>query len=544
MRGGKTEYSKMSDADGGAIVTGEEEKPPPTFMDSCNAMTFTGPLNILLICVPIACVSYYGGFPDPITFIFSLLGLAPLAERLGFVTEQLALHTNETIGGLLNATFGNLTELIVAITALNRGLYRLVQLSLLGSVLSNMLLVLGTAFFCGGLYHKTQSFGTISSQMNATLLMLSTMGVLFPTVLTMSGEESSLGQLGFSRATSLILFLIYFAFIYFQLVSHKFLYEERPSPDVDPDDAVDDAVESGKSKQSKKRDVEEGGRTSAVESSLAATTAAAMAASSTVISPRSHPMGTPNEEEVDAATHPHGAPFAGKRPSLTKQVSDRSYSSRGSSFSSSDGDISPPIGILGGGVPSRPTTPKTILEAEKETSDEDGDDGDDDDDDDEEEDLLGFWNAMFWLGVMTVLIAVLSDAISGTIQDAADSAGISGIFIAAIVLPIVGNAAEHAGAVMFAMKGKLDLSLGVAIGSSTQIALCVLPLIVLIGWALDKDMDLNFGAYEGASLLLSVVSVTFAIKDGHSNWLLGATLIAAYFVISVGFWAHKNDKLD
>ena len=123
---------------------------------------------------------YYTDTPDWITFTLALLGLAPLAERLGFVTEQLAIHTNETIGGLLNATFGNLTELIVALTALNRGLYRLVQLSLLGSVLSNMLLVLGCAFFFGGLLHKTQKFGTISSQMNATLLMLSTNGRAFP----------------------------------------------------------------------------------------------------------------------------------------------------------------------------------------------------------------------------------------------------------------------------------------------------------------------------------------------------------------------------
>jgi Ca2+:H+ antiporter len=162
----------------------------------------------------------------------------------------------------------------------------------------------------------------------------------------------------------------------------------------------------------------------------------------------------------------------------------------------------------------------------------------------EEEDELGFYNALFWLGAITVLIALLSDAISASIQDAADSAGISGVFISAIILPIVGNAAEHAGAVMFAMKGKLDLSLGVAIGSSTQIALCVLPLLVIIGWMIDQDMTLNFGGYESTTLLVSVISVTFAIKDGQSNWLVGATLIGAYIVISIGFWAHVNEPLD
>ncbi len=163
--------------------------------------------------------------------------------------------------------------------------------------------------------------------------------------------------------------------------------------------------------------------------------------------------------------------------------------------------------------------------------------------DEEEEDVLGFTNSLVWLGVITVFIAVLSDAISASIQDAASSLGMSEIFIAAILLPIVGNAAEHAGAVIFAMKGKLDLSLGVAIGSSTQIALCVLPLLVLIGWCGGYDLSLNFGSYEAATLLLSVISVTFAIKDGKSNWLLGLTLVAMYVVIAVGFWAHTNDDL-
>ena len=97
------------------------------FADTVRPMAFDGPLNILLLCTPIALINYWAAGPDAVSFIFSLLALAPMAERLGFVTEQLAMHTNETIGGLLNATFGNATELIVAISALSRGLYRLVQ---------------------------------------------------------------------------------------------------------------------------------------------------------------------------------------------------------------------------------------------------------------------------------------------------------------------------------------------------------------------------------------------------------------------------------
>lgn len=196
---------------------GENEEKVFSLYNSGKVIVLGGPLNILLPCIPVALVSYFADWPAGVTFVFSLLGLAPLAERLGYVTEQLAIHTNETIGGLLNATFGNATELIVAITALSKGLFRLVQLSLLGSILSNMLLVLGMAFWFGGIRFKIQTFGKISSQINATLLMLSTMGILLPTVLHQSGEDSQESDNGFSRATSIVLFLIYFVFLYFQV---------------------------------------------------------------------------------------------------------------------------------------------------------------------------------------------------------------------------------------------------------------------------------------------------------------------------------------
>lgn len=162
----------------------------------------------------------------------------------------------------------------------------------------------------------------------------------------------------------------------------------------------------------------------------------------------------------------------------------------------------------------------------------------------EEEDVLGFRHSVNWLLIITVATALVSDAICATIEEASENMGVSKVFTAAIVLPIVGNACEHAGAVVFAVKGKLDLTLGVAIGSSTQIALCVLPLLVLLGWMMDHSLSMNFGAFEAATLFLSVVAVTFAIKDGKSNWLLGMTLMFTYFVIALGFWAHSNDSLD
>jgi len=187
------------------------------FSIGCKEIIFGGPLKLLLIFIPLGMTSYYSNWNNGVRFAFSLLAIAPLAERLGYCTEQLSLHTNSSIGGLLNATFGNATEVIVGITALSKGLYRVVQLSLLGSVLSNLLLVLGCAFFFGGLKFQTQSFGKITSQISAVILMLATMCLVFPAVLAQTNIATKVAEINFSRGVSVILLLTYGVFIYFQV---------------------------------------------------------------------------------------------------------------------------------------------------------------------------------------------------------------------------------------------------------------------------------------------------------------------------------------
>lgn len=194
-----------------------QHPPPPTMMSATRAMLFNSSMNVLLVCVPFTFLSQGLKWPNSLTFIFSLIAICPLAERLGFVTEQLAMHTNDTIGGLLNVTFGNATELIVALSALFKGYYRVVQLTLLGSILSNMLLVLGCAFFFGGMKFREQKYQKITAQVNMTLLMLSVMGLLFPTILRNSIELSQTGDLGFSRCTCIMLLLMYLTYLYFQV---------------------------------------------------------------------------------------------------------------------------------------------------------------------------------------------------------------------------------------------------------------------------------------------------------------------------------------
>ena len=152
---------------------------------------------------------------------------------------------------------------------------------------------------------------------------------------------------------------------------------------------------------------------------------------------------------------------------------------------------------------------------------DDNDEDDDKGDDKKEEDLLGFNYAVLWLIILAGFVALVSEFLTSSIEDAADGAGISRVFLATIILPIVGNAAEHFGAVLFAMKGKTDLAIEVAVGSGTQVLVCVLPLLVIIAWMCNLDLSLNLGAFESIALVLTIVMVTFAIKDGKTTWLTG-----------------------
>lgn len=357
-------------------------------------------MNILLVFVPLAIVSSSLKWVEWLTFVFSLLSLCPLAERLGYATEQMAMYTNNTIGGLLNASFGNATELVVALYALTGGQLRVVQLSLLGSILSNMLLVLGFAFFLGGLRYKTQRFAKEGATASSRLLLLSMFGLLLPNMLHVTHTELRDGfdTLALSRQCSIVLIGMYGAFLYFQLVSHRELYE-------------------------------------------------------------------PKENEQD-----------------------------------------------------------------------------EDEEDDDDEPVLGFWGAMVWLAILTVFAAILSGFVVETIDVAAKQIGLSIGFISTILLPIVGNASDHAASVMFAMKNKMDISLGVAIGSSTQIGMCVIPLLVLVAWALHIPLALDFHAFETGVLFSSVVVVCLCIQDGQSNWLQGLTLILVYVVVGIAFFHHDDPE--
>lgn len=165
-------------------------------------------------------------------------------------------------------------------------------------------------------------------------------------------------------------------------------------------------------------------------------------------------------------------------------------------------------------------------------------------DNDGEAPEISKWEAIAWLAILTTWISVLSDYLVDAIDGASKAWNIPVAFISVILLPIVGNAAEHTSAVMFAMKDKLDLSLGVAIGSSTQMSMFGIPFCVVIGWMMGQPMDLNFHLFETASLLMTVLVVAFLLQDGTSNCLKGLMLFLCYLIVAASFYVHSDQDPD
>ncbi|XP_047159699.1 vacuolar cation/proton exchanger 5-like isoform X1 [Vigna umbellata] len=371
---------------------------------SIQVVIFSNKLNLLMPFGPVAILVQKLTAHLGWVFALSLLGIMPLAERLGYATEQLAFYSGDTVGGLLNATFGNATELIISIYALKSGMTRVVQLSLLGSILSNMLLVLGCAFLCGGIvnHKKEQVFNKATASVNSGLLLMAVMGILFPAVLHYTHTEVHVGksELSLSRFSSCVMLVAYAAYLFFQLKSQRSLYLSV------------------------------------------------------------------NEEE-------------------------------GQSGNNSNDDESPDISK---------------------------------------------WESIIWLSVMTAWISILSEYLVGAIEGASTAWEIPIAFISVILLPLVGNAAEHASAIMFAMKDKLDISIGVAIGSSTQISMFVIPFCVVIGWIMGHSMDLNFQLFETAALFLTVIVVAFMLQEGTANYFKGLMLILCYLIVAASFYVHIDSS--
>ncbi|KAF2121508.1 Sodium/calcium exchanger protein-domain-containing protein [Lophiotrema nucula] len=412
-----------------------------------KTVVFSSWINVLLIFVPVGFAVNYAHIKSPVViFILNFIAIIPLAGMLSYATEELAIRVGETFGGLLNATFGNAVELIVSIQALIKNEITIVKTSLIGSMLSNLLLVLGMSFFLGGVNRVEQHFNVTVAQTAASLLALCVASLIIPTVfhITLADDAAPDGQRNqeLSRGTAVILLVVYGCYLFFQLKSHVDMYN----------------APSQKTPKNKSKKVEEG----VVSRGLASVGAGTAAATGGVINNQTKLIK--NQQEMD-----------------------------------------------------------------------------DDEEDEIEVPQLSVVGALVTLGLSTTMVAFCSEFMVSSIDGLTATGGVSTTFVGLILLPIVGNAAEHATAVTVAIKDKMDLAIGVAVGSSMQIALLVLPLTVILGWILGKDcMTLYFDTFQIATLFVSVLLVNYLIQDGKSHWLEGVLLMASYIIIAVAGWFYPN----
>jgi Ca2+:H+ antiporter len=364
----------------------------------------------LLIFVPIAIVLEYVHAEQLTLFIVAAISLIPLAKLIGDSTEHLASHYGATLGSLLNVTFGNAAEIIIAIVAINAGLLELVKASITGAILGNILLIFGISILAGGFKFKEQFFNKENVGMQASMLFLAVIGLTIPTILvtTVLNTEDELNQIKIQFLSDVLAFLllaVYVAGLIFTFFTHKHLFTSR----------------------------------------------------------------------------------------LTNQVSDRIAVKEKNNY-----------------IEENPQ-----LEIHKEWSKK---------------------KSFFLLGLSMAGVIVISEILVGSIEVVTAEFGFGELFVGAIIIGIVGNAAEHSSAILFARKGKMDLSISIAAGSGTQIALFVVPILVIAGLLLSRPFTLVFTGFEITSVLLAAIIMNLIAHDGKSNWFEGVMLIAVYIIIAIGFF--------
>lgn len=438
-------------------------------------------LNALLVFLPISWAMHFSHQTDTVVFCTAFAAIVPLAALLGFATEELAIRVGDTFGGLLNATFGNAVELIVAILALVKGELGVVQSAMIGSILSNCLLVLGMCFFAGGLRFHEQGYGVRAAQLNISLLGISVVAISLPAGFWATADLSSQASidatdeslLKLSHGFAIILLVVYASYLMFQLWTHAYLYMPPPRQEGQP------------------------------------------------IPPRPKLPPPAIGPQPPTETAVFRLPSWGS--STTSSASSRSSISSVSDAASSihhTHSREDELDVEQGFPPAAPMA--EALEADQ--------------DDDKHLPKLSALAASCLIVVITILTGVTAEWLVDSIDGLTTENNISEQFVALILLPLVGNAAEHVTAVVCATKNKLDLSLAVAVGSSIQIALFVIPFLVILGWAIGQPLTFYFDLYETIILFLSIVVVNWAIQDDRSNWLEGCVSFFCSSPICARVW--------
>ncbi|MCJ1281082.1 hypothetical protein MMC26_000400 [Xylographa opegraphella] len=679
------------------------------FYHTAKEILLSSVINLLLVFVPVGIAMNFAGVSPTVVFALNAIAIIPLAGLLSHATEAVASSMGDTVGALMNVTFGNAVELIIfdqgdkqieAVQIVNNSYayschvydysialvkneIRIVQASLLGSILANLMLILGMCFLFGGLRFREQIYNSTVTQMSACLLSLSVMSLLLPTAFHASfvnTNAADVAVLQVSRGSSIILLLVYVLYLLFQLKSHAYMYESTPQHVIDEEShpgllaemlgSSSSSDTSGSSRDSdsdgssgsnttakrikrafrgrrRRKSSASSKETPSVPSAIHTPSIGAHNEQLSISSPfginESHRLGaiaSGDEADTDGendASHtrvqiatPSHRDFEVERASGTKSPESRlkikgkrkhrkhhKHEEKQPALSEKmegpqdngelitpesqrvtfmdeirvDPESSPRRPFNLRGISVRPTIPKMLtttvfstpnpsnlpaplpaqifvppapygrglrrttslpdrlnkapattparsqqhsMQANASSVSIRSDDSH------EVKEHISRTSAIVLLLISTGLVAVCAEFLVSSIGYLVDNSGVSEEFIGLIILPIVGNAAEHVTAVTVASKNKMDLAIGVAVGSSIQISLFVTPVIVLLGWILSKDMSLYFSLFETVSLFVSAFIVNFLVLDGRSNYLEGALLIAAYIIIAVAAFFYPN----
>ncbi len=343
-------------------------------------------LKYMLVFIPISFIAEFVMHVSPsIMFILAALSIVPLAGLMGEATEEISFYSGPKIGGFLNGTFGNATELIISFFALKEGLFDVVKSSIAGSVIGNILLVLGASMLAGGLKHKTQTFNKRVVEVSSSMLLFAVVGLCVPALFTHTVDPTLLNTRyeGLSIIVAIVMLSIYILSLIFSFFTHKDIY-------------------------------------------------------------------TVSHEEEGSA--------------------------------------------------------KWTLK-----------------------------KAIAILVIATVLIAIESEFLVSGIESITSSLGLSEFFVGIILIPIIGNAAEHSTSIVMAMKNKMDVALEIAIGSSLQIILFVAPVLIFLS-LLFTPMSIVFNEFELIGLIVAVLIANRVSNDGESNWLEGVQLLAVYLIVAASFF--------
>ena len=337
----------------------------------------------LLVFVPVSLVFEFV-LKEPVAiFATSCVAILPLAALLGRATDELAIHSGPRVGGLLNATFGNITELIISILLVAAGEFTVVKASLIGSIVGNLFLVLGASILAGGLRFREQEFSVRSAGVHSSSLLLAVAALLMPAIFVNTTPSTPSQRLVVSAVVAVVLIVLYGAALLFTLVTHVHLFRAPAS-----------------------------------------------------------------DEQAD----------------------------------------------------------------------------------------WSFRRAILVLLLAAIVVGVESEFLVGSLEPTVRALGLSKVFVGLVIVAIIGNAAEHASAVFFAIRNKMDVAVEISFGSSTQIALFVAPLLVFVSLAIGRPMDFVFSGLEVVAVALATIIVAAIVVDGRSNWLEGAQLLGAYVIIATTFF--------